>query len=267
MKKSLISLIVLAAILALGATARRGVSSAAAGKEKRGPICYLKFDEGQGDTVKDSSGNNFHGKVLRLGKHSEWVQGKRRKALSFTGMGLHKNGGVRIPRLGKRSVPKGLTMQAWVKPAMNPNAGSSQNVIISTLDGDRGSGFRLHIFAYKNTPSGELIFHFGTDKKGQGGGGVTTYPKRMLEKGVWHHVAAVYDGSKVTIYVDGEEIATSKPGARYTPGTDYVTVGSYVSGTAYGWNGVIDEVKIYDYTRSPSDIARDGSSLFDIEPE
>jgi hypothetical protein len=72
--------------------------------------------------------------------------------------------------------------------------------------------------------------------------------------GQWHHLAGLYDGSTVRLYVDGQlDVSVSAGPVRTT--SDPVYIGSRVNNTANrNWIGHIDEVRIYDVPLSKANI-------------
>ncbi|MDO9465135.1 MAG: LamG domain-containing protein [bacterium] len=222
-------------------------------EEGKGPICYLKFDEGEGIIVKDSSGNDNDGKILNKGKYTKWVESKIGKALEFTAEDpklRSNNGCVEISNMDKYDFSKGLTVEAWIKFNDKHKKGNTNEIISNTFS-DRGKGFRFHI-SYNQLGL----------KSGEGGGGkswgVNSNPaKNPINNNVWYHVAGTYNGSVFKVYIDGEETGVSKPDLALTKGQKTIYIGSYCGGSAYGFNGIIDEVKIYDYPRSALDILKD----------
>jgi hypothetical protein len=68
----------------------------------------------------------------------------------------------------------------------------------------------------------------------------------------WYHIAGVYDGSYLRLYVNGTEISSTNVGSHSNIATDQgVIIGGYRN--VY-WNGSIDEVRIYNHTLSPEQI-------------
>ncbi len=70
----------------------------------------------------------------------------------------------------------------------------------------------------------------------------------VLETGVWTHIAGVYDGREVRVYVNGQVAArTSAPDAKRTRNTLPLMIGADVRGNATAmsyFTGLIDEVRI-----------------------
>lgn len=68
------------------------------------------------------------------------------------------------------------------------------------------------------------------------------------ETGIWRHLCGVYDGTNITMYVDsiaGTPVATV--GTPYT-GVQGIVIGklSYAAGSGYYFNGLIDEMLIFN---------------------
>lgn len=227
------------------------ISANSFAKEKE-LICHLSFDEGKGETVKDSSGNGNNGKILEKGRDTKWTEGKTGKALEFTGGDPKKRnnaGCVLIPKMNKYDFSKGLTVEAWVK-FNDKRKQSSTCEIISNAVSERGTGFRLYLsWGAINLRSGEG----GSGKIWQASSNAATNP---IHNNVWYHVAGTYDGSVFKVYINGEEVGASKSGLTLTKGRKDIYIGSYAGGYTYGFNGIIDDVKIYNYAKSALDILK-----------
>jgi hypothetical protein len=71
----------------------------------------------------------------------------------------------------------------------------------------------------------------------------------------WHHVAAVYDGQKMCIYIDGK-VDACKPWAGGIAKNDFdVLIGENAQQKGRFFDGLIDDVRIYNYALSEKDIA------------
>jgi beta-galactosidase len=71
---------------------------------------------------------------------------------------------------------------------------------------------------------------------------------------LWHHVAGVYDGSKVYLYVDGL-LDNSEYASGVIDSSSYnVWIGANEEAADREWNGLIDDVRIYDYGLSHAEI-------------
>jgi hypothetical protein len=137
------------------------------------------------------------------------------------------------------SAPQGgdLTVEAWVKP----NSTAGIQVLLGT---DSGTAVALRI----GSTSGDGKFFFTPDGAGAvDSGTVTAVP------GVWQHVAGVYDGSEIRIYVDGTLAGTTT----YNAGSFYVgAIRLGAEGALPGVNfldGALAEVRVSSIARYTSD--------------
>ncbi|MCD6506971.1 LamG domain-containing protein [Candidatus Poribacteria bacterium] len=140
-------------------------------------VFLMTFDEGSGKKVSDLSGYGNNGEVVGSVK---WVDGKYGGAFYFDGK-TH----ITVPNadpLKKLTDP--MSVGAWVNPE---TLGGWRNIV--EMDGSAGWKFGFH-----DTTLVWTTYHV-KDFIGQ-----TVIPTKK-----WTHVAAVWDGSKATIYINGEE--------------------------------------------------------------
>lgn len=182
------------------------------------PVLEWKFDEKQGTTAKDSSGNGRDGNFT----NATWGLGKIGSAVQFNAANTSYVESVSDP-----GAMSSGTYSLWVKPStLNANMGW----IDSTFD----------IFQW--TGSG-LYFRAGNQ---------TTASIANLTPNEWYHVALVWNGTNYFGYINGKIVTTgNQTGTR----TGNITVGR-VDGGHY-FTGSIDDVKVYNYARTPAQIAYD----------
>ncbi|MBA3066226.1 hypothetical protein FP828_07025, partial [bacterium] len=79
----------------------------------------------------------------------------------------------------------------------------------------------------------------------------------------WIHIAAVFTGSEKIIYVNGRAVTTHQFSSPPAINTAKLLIGRHsYSATGQYFNGNIDDVKIYNYARSASEIAADAGVPF-----
>ncbi|MFH1230652.1 MAG: LamG domain-containing protein [Planctomycetota bacterium] len=208
-----------------------------------GPVAHWKFDEGEGRTVYDSTDNNNDGTLVLAGSatSSAWVQGKYGSALSFDGVDDYV-------QLSDDITPTGnVTIEAWIK-------GNSWN---TETNGSRIYDDYYFLFGVLST--GKVNFgryQSGVDwDKIQGVQGLNT--------GQWYHIVGVYDGSQARIYVNG--ISDNSKSQSFTLAGDSANerIGGQYSGVANTWfDGLLDDVRIYNYARTPEEIRLDYNAGF-----
>ena len=76
-----------------------------------------------------------------------------------------------------------------------------------------------------------------------------------VNDGEWHHVAGVYNGSTLKLYIDGvEDNSVTATGSISTNEEDF-TIGENAEQTGRQWEGFIDEVRIWNDARTASEIS------------
>jgi hypothetical protein len=207
-------------------------------------VAHWKFDEGSGDTVFDSSGNNYHGTLF---DDWQWVEGMFGGALN-----TEAGGYVAIQEMHYEGsgFPE-VSVCAWIR-----TSSSGGQYIVSF---DRNEYYRLAINTTDFAGAGQVDWDLQTDASGVFDYGSET----RVDDGQWHHVCGVYDNGLATIYIDGEPEPSQTSGTTY--GRDnlrYGFIGKNSEATGFnepspGGNpidGDIDDVRIYDHALSEAEI-------------
>ena len=63
----------------------------------------------------------------------------------------------------------------------------------------------------------------------------------------WHHVCGTYDGATIRLYIDGVLDATKAYTGGITTNFHDVSIGENVEAWGRYWNGMIDEVQVYNH--------------------
>jgi hypothetical protein len=85
----------------------------------------------------------------------------------------------------------------------------------------------------------------------------TMYASKLLDHGAWHHVAGVYDGNQVIMYVDGTRGGAITVGAaQYSDDNYYIGCDVNIGVTKDYFIGTIDDVRLYDHALSALDVAQ-----------
>ncbi len=204
-------------VLVLGATATAALP---------GLVAYWTFDEGQGNTAADSSGNGLDG-TLKGG--AKWVAGQLGGALSFDG----SDDFVEIPNNALLSLTTQITISAWTY--MAPNA-SGEMAIVSK------GGWAANDLPYEltETPGDVIFWQFYNDE------GRDSCSPMAPPVGQWHHIAATYDGKIFKCYIDGKLGEEWAYAGTMPKNTASVTIGKRSRDAECFFNGMIDDVAIYD---------------------
>lgn len=215
------------------------------------PTGWWSFDEGSGTSLADSSGGGNNALIANELRGVKWVDGRKGKALAFTGNQATRNanGCVVVPGIGKHDFSKGITVEAWIKPASTMKREGTYEIVSNTV-ADRGPGLRL-ILSWES-----LCFRSGEGGDGKTWGAASNTAETQIKPDRWYHVAGTYDGSVFRVYLDGVEVGHSEANLALTQGHADVYVGAYCNGYAYGFEGSIDEVRLYPAALTPLQILR-----------
>ena len=166
-------------------------------------------------------------------------------ALEFDGVDDH----VLIANADTDFSNKNMTIEAWVK--VNTHSSSKGIVTQSTADSANPYFcFSLDKIFY----SGDVVPKFRTGfSNGTSGEYKNVNSVKNYTLGAWHHLAGTFNGTHVSLYMDGEfQDARTMTGSICNEGTD-TKIGQ--SGTSSNYfNGSIDEIKLYDRALSPEQI-------------
>jgi VCBS repeat-containing protein len=196
-----------------------------------GFLAHWELDDGSGTTAADSIGPN-DGTLTNMDASTDWVAGKVGGALDFDGSNDYVEIGKTASQLGIGG-SHAKTVTAW---------------------------------AYTRAFNGGGIFECGTHSNGQDfslrtqsandswrtqfWGSSFDLDFTYSSLGKWVHFAVVYDGAKAIVYADGAE-AASKTVALNTTDTKTFKIGRWRD--SY-FDGIIDDVRLYDKALSPSQV-------------
>jgi hypothetical protein len=198
--------------------------------ELAGLVGWWKFDETEGTTAKDSSGGNHNG---TLNGNAKWAQGKIGGAVELDG----KSGFVQIADKSAFDIAGQVSIACWANIRSVPY---EYTAIVTKGD----SSWRL------STVQLERKFHCSVNNYTN----ITLDGSTTVAAGEWHHVAMVYNGDEIRIYVDGKLDAT-KPWKGGIAVNDFdVLIGENAEQKGRSFDGLIDDVRIYNYALKEVDI-------------
>ncbi len=213
---------------------------------------YWPFDEGSGNTVFDHSGNGRDGMISGASWHSGGWDG--------TGWALDFDGSNDVVELGAFDVVgPGITLAAWIRPDDFFILG--HRIISKASEWDDNSHWWM-LSTYNTLEGRKLRFRLKTT---DGMHSTTmTAGSGVVQVGQWQHAAATWDGATMRLYLDGVEVGSVAKGgsAVATNSNVSVAIGSQPSDAFDSdpshvvkfWDGLIDDVRIYNNALSQSEI-------------
>ena len=131
-----------------------------------------------------------------------------------------------------------LTLEVWIKPR-----DYSTQRFLNRQD-QFGYGWALEI------ANGNL--YFSTNSNSNGGRGITV-PGSYIPLNQWTHVAGVYNGTQMIVYINGIAVATNTQSGSLYAGSLYAGIGTAGNVGGY-YNGAMDEVRIWNVARTQAQI-------------
>jgi hypothetical protein len=202
------------------------------------PVAWWRFDEAVGEVTVESVSEEYSD---IHGHKGLWKKGVSGTALQFDGYYTY----LSLEETKAPPITDGLTLEAWISIGAYPwnwtpviQQGDDEGFFLG-VDGHGHPGFNLMV--------GDVWEELVSDV--------------FLERNTWYHLAASYDmeTGHMVIYVDGKEAGSKKVGREYIGvaeveikigkgkdrrPTDPVRENTFID--SYSFDGLIDEVKIYD---------------------
>lgn len=192
------------------------------------PELLIKADETSGTIASDSSSNSYNATV----SGATWVAGKYGNALKFNGSSNYAiiNDNVVVS-------PSALTVAAWIR-----KDGNGANYECAVHKGADTSIGASEYFIGAQDGTDNIMATIGARVSGIGWTKGLTSVKANI--GVWYHVAAVWDGAVVRVYVNGN-LETQYSLTTYSNLTTPTRIGASGNAGGYLFNGAVDDVRIF----------------------
>lgn len=206
-------------------------------------VALWHCNETIGGTIYDETPNNNNGSLYG----TSWsAAGKFEYALDFNGNTDY----VKVPTSTSLNITYELSMEAWIYPR---SYGAEPSGIIHKTEYSGSSydgAYRLMVDA------GRIIFGInGTFDSNE------LYGNTLIPTGDWTHVAGVYDGSTMKIYINGVlDISDGFTSSINSTDGD-IYIGLYWNGTPTNnlFDGLMDEVRISKSARTPGNFVPFGT--------
>lgn len=202
-------------------------------------VLFLPFEE-EGDPV-DLSPDPTKAYIRGDVKH---VDGKYGEALEFDGDPANY---VEVDHAGKLVGMKAITIEAWAKPYGTINGG--ETIISKRTAKLDNEPYNLFLSGNK-----QMVGRIRGDH------GNACISNTVFEIEIWYHVAYVFDGNeqgdeRQKMYINGELDAThSHPDDSVFEGDAQIWIGLLDRGEDRAWEGIIDEVTIWNKALSADEI-------------
>jgi len=199
-----------------------------------GLLAWWALDEGAGTNTFDSSLNGHAGYLTGEDPTGAWSAGYLSNGLALSGAASRW---VEVPYQTSLAPTQALTLMGWVKP-------SAEGILIGNWDspgqihGNYQLRFGPEMVELRFSPSGDGSYS-------------TLQFNPNWSTNDWHHVAACYSGTNVTVFVDGEWRGNQSVTGNFVPVPNPILIGlPGLTGPA-----LVDEVRIYNRALDTNEIA------------
>jgi len=201
-------------------------------------VLYLPFEDAEGpiDASADPATVMVHGSL-------NLVDGKLGKGIEFDGNNANR---VEVTHAAKLEGMSALSIAAWVLPR---NIASHEGMSIVSKRITTGNADSYNLFVWTGQLVEARVNYAGIIRS-------TT----ALEDNTWYHIALVFDGQgnageKMKIYINGViETSGDHPDNTVDEGGASVWIGELDANRGFAWDGVIDEVRLYNHALSEVEI-------------
>lgn len=185
---------------------------------------FWTFDSGSGCAALDASAvtDGALGPDCVGGNAPQWTDGVTATGLDFDGA----DDRVSVPSTAALGQTDALTMAAWIRHAPTVQF----RAIVEKRDAGN-DGYNLFL-----TDQSKLFARVN---------GTTLASPDPVADGAWHHVAGVWDGASLTLYVDGASVATTAGGGGTLKTSANLLLGHHFSQPGYSFAGQLDEVTLH----------------------
>ncbi len=220
--------------------------------ELQGAVTKWLFDEDGGDVAEEPI-NSLDG---MLNGKPEWVPGKFGSALEFNGTNW-----VEVVDDPVLAITDEVTLMAWVNPAMEKQIEFGK-IVAKLKDKPAGIDYPYQI-AFQEDGGAGLVATANID-----GASVTTEPTIKGFTG-WAHLAMVYDGKTLKMYMNSEEVASAAASGDLAVTSTPFFIGGRAN-SPQTFVGVIDEVRLFKRALSQNEIRsimEKGEASQAVDPE
>jgi hypothetical protein len=199
-----------------------------------GLVAAYGFEEASGNTAVDALG---HRNGTLVGGPARVTTGRFGKALSLDGT----DDMVTVPDDTTIRLGQNMTVEAWVRP-------TSLSSVRSILTKDQPGSFSYSLLANTaaNVPSANV---FTTAP-------LTAAGPASLALGNWTYVSQTWDGTTLKLYIDGAEVASQPAAGTLAVNNGVLKIGGSSTAGQF-FNGLVDEVRVYNRVRTPAEINAD----------
>jgi prepilin-type N-terminal cleavage/methylation domain-containing protein len=202
---------------------------------EKGLVGYWHFDEGTSTVAYDASGSGNNGTLTNGPTWQTSTNCKAGGCLDFDGVDDNVSTST-VPNL-----TGGFSFSVWVKTPILQDA--SYDSVVSKFSSSPYNGWFLRRSANNS------VMYFSL----YNGGSAYSVSDSTLVANTWMYYAGTFDGANLKLYVNGV-LKGTRTGAVVGNATSNFVIGGNYGGPSETWNGMIDEVRLYNRALSADEV-------------
>lgn len=220
------------------------------------PVAYWQLDETDqvpaADVITNGGSLGLFGDGFPFNGVGQGLPGVVGLCASFSNPSLdvtYFGSYVAVPYNATLNPPGPFTVEFWANPIQSV---SDYFCPVSSVDISENSGNSRCGYLFYQGPGSQWVFRVGNIN-----GYVANIAGGMVQTNAWQHIAGVYDGTNVMLYVNGALVAGPAPATGYSPNTNSLTQ-FRIGATSFGnrtFDGSVDELAVYTNALGASTIA------------
>ncbi|MHC4248062.1 MAG: LamG-like jellyroll fold domain-containing protein, partial [Planctomycetota bacterium] len=214
-----------------------------------GLVGWWRFDEGGGPKAADSSGNGNDGAIRRRGTHGAYAWrprgGRKGGSLKFEywdDPGSNRTEGfyVGVPDAPELNPTGAVTVSTWANAVRWGGYGFYWPALVRKEDQYSLESHEVEMLRFYVRLGRRQVFA----------------ECKTPSAGEWHHLAGVYDGRRLRLYVDGRLAAEKNASGQIATTANSLHIGTRLDREDKFYDGRLDDVRVYDRALGEEEIAR-----------
>ena len=143
--------------------------------------------------------------------------------------------------------PSSISVEVWLRRDFA--VGGADPVVKKAGEGAaQGKGYAMEFGGDAGSDPAMLFFYVYTGRAATGAGapGWQSSPGGFVRNGEWTHAVGVYDGSSLSLYINGELVGSAPANGPIVASPNALEFGGDPSNLSRAYSGMLDEVSIYE---------------------
>ncbi|MFA5173930.1 MAG: LamG-like jellyroll fold domain-containing protein [Candidatus Pacearchaeota archaeon] len=219
------------------------------GKNGRGDyLSYWKLDDSFSDGVANDEKGINNGKIYGA---TQIIDPQRGEVARFDASASNY---INVGNNSNLEISNAISISGWIKLE---GTAVTQRLVSKKVSSGAQTGFEVEIYTYSFDP--RLRFY------AQGNTYANAYYNWNSNPG-WHHIVAVANGNEGRLYVDGVDRTTDSTIDPILSNNLNLTIGRQSGTGAAPFEGLMDDIRIYDFALTPGEVLEIYNSESNCDP-